>query len=328
MPEKTVTKVAKTVTKAPPAKKATPAKKTLDAYQSLVENIGEGSYPFEEEIFEEIRKEAIRIPETKNRNLIILCGPSGSGKSSVKANVLATIGIPNAITIDTDEIRRLLMNMPWDTIGILVNPVPYDPVLIKKHTAYSKLANLYNRRMLQRAAAAGYNIVYDTVCREFGGVNRLIELARENIYVTHLAMVYASEDTCKQRIVSRNASIALRPPNRIPLDVHVAASIWEDFNSRVAASILKYDYNKLDKVLLYNNDGPNPELLYYKRKRSDGSVTVEITVETFQFYNVRIQRAAPNIVLPDRGGSNRRSSKKHKRIRTKRRKSLRKTKRH
>ena len=310
--------------KATPAKKAPPAKKPLDAYQSLVENIGEGIYPFEEEIFEEIRKGV--IPETTDRHLIILCGPSGSGKSSVKANVLATIGIPNAITIDTDEIRRLLMNMPWDTRGILVNPVPYDPVLIKKHTAYSKLANLYNRRMLQRAAAAGYNIVYDTVCREFGGVNRLIELARENSYITHLAMVYASEDTCKQRILSRNASIALRPPNRIPLDVDVAASIWEDFNSRVAASILKYDYNKLDEVLLYNNDGPNPELLYYKR--SDGSVTVEITVETFQFYNVRIQRAAPNIVLPDRGGSNRRSSKKHKRIRTKRRKSLRKTKRH
>ena len=278
-----------------------------------------------EEIFEEIRKGV--IPETTNRHLIILCGPSGSGKSSVKANVLATIGIPNSITIDTDEIRRLLMNMPWDTIGIGIRviPVPYDPALIEKHTAYSKLANLYNRRMLQRAAAAGYNIVYDTVCRESGGVKSLIELVSGKGYETHLAMVYASKETCEQRILSRNASIALRPPIRIPLDVDVAASIWEDFNSRVAAAILRYDYNKLDEVLLYNNDGPNPELLYYKRKRSDGSVTVEITAETFQFYNVIIQRAAPNIVLPDRGGFNRRSAKKHKRIRTKRRKSLRKT---
>ena len=70
--------------------------------------------PFDEIILEHLKSTPSleQSPEralwqSEKPSVLILCGPPGCGKSTVKTNLLREFGIENYINIDPDEIRTI-----------------------------------------------------------------------------------------------------------------------------------------------------------------------------------------------------------------------------
>ena len=166
----------------------------------------------------------------------------------------------------------------------------------------SGVTNAYNKRICDEAQKRGINIVFDTTGQNFGAIS---ELTHINEYIKIFTVIWASKSTCIRRIVDRNIELAHNPDGRIELPTSIASNIYDGFmrpqtdNSNGTASmflISKYKIiNKVDEVLLYNNDvdGEEPVLLFHKNK--DG---VQYSTNFAGFYNMDLNKNDPFIRPP------------------------------
>jgi predicted ABC-type ATPase len=264
--------------------------KSIDYYKSFLETLKKTPetvlYPFEDELFSELIKVIKDESGSTEKQLVILCGPSGSGKSSVIRGVLTELGINNAVNIDTDEVRQFLMEMAR-TNPIL--PLSYDEESLAKYRAYSEVATLYNKRLLDRSFKDGRNIIYDTTCRLKNGYATLdlLNTAKDQGYTSTLVIIYASLQTCIDRVRGRNESIKRSSSGRITLDERVVEGIYKDFNSSIAKNVV--GNANPDKLFLYSNDAAGePKLLYYKDKT--GVIETPFLEESMPFYNMIVHK--------------------------------------
>lgn len=232
--------------------------------------------------------------------ILILCGPPGCGKSTVKADLLAQNSIDAYINIDPDEIRTILM-----TNGVTF---PDDKTM-------AGITNAFNKRMSDEAQRKRVNIVFDTTGQNFRAVSDIIYTSKQLGYKSFFSIIWASKETCQRRVESRNQYLKDSNSRRIQLPLEVAEGIYDGFISRPkgTASMLLLDYPvKADEVFLYNNnvDGAPPTLLYHK---------VEKSRDFPGFYNMNLSDKEPYISLMTSGGKR----KSIRRKRTNKRKSVR-----
>ena len=217
--------------------------------------------------------------------LLILCGPPGCGKSTVKRQLLIQNNINTYINIDPDEIRTILMRA-----GVrFVNKKGVDD-----DTIMSGVTNAYNKRICDEAQKRGINIVFDTTGQNFRAIS---ELTRINVYTKIFTVIWASKKTCIRRIIARNRGLVDNPTGRIELPPSIASNIYDGFmqpQNGTASMYLISKYNiidKVDDVLLYNNDvdGEDPILLFHKNR-------ADVQSSNFQgFYNMSLHADAPHI---------------------------------
>ena len=271
-----------------------------------------GAIPFDELIFNALgisaSSSASSVSSASSRpTLIVLCGPPGVGKSTIKTQLLAKEGVTDYINIDPDEIRTILM----------ANGVTFSDDITMRG-----ITNAFNKRISDRAQELGLNIVFDTTGQNFRAVSDLFRQSKSAGYKTTFAVIWASKETCLRRVDSRNKYLLASGSGRIELPIDVARGIYDGFlQEKGTASNLLIDYPvSADNVLLYNNDtdGAEPVLLFSK----EGT---RVTSSDFSgFYNMRLTSAAPFITKIGKGGSKRktyrRTYKKNKRSKTKRRK--------
>ena len=271
-----------------------------------------GAIPFDELIFNALgisaSSSASSVSSASSRpTLIVLCGPPGVGKSTIKTQLLAEGGVTDYINIDPDEIRTILM----------ANGVTFSDDITMRG-----ITNAFNKRISDRAQELRLNIVFDTTGQNFRAVSDLFRQSKSAGYKTTFAVIWASKETCLRRVDSRNKYLLASGSGRIELPIDVARGIYDGFlQEKGTASNLLIDYPvSADNVLLYNNDtdGAEPVLLFSKEG-------MRVTSSDFSgFYNMRLTSAAPFITKIGKGGSKRktyrRTYKKNKRSKTKRRK--------
>jgi predicted kinase len=265
-----------------------------------------GEIRFDRLIFDALRRSASSASSASERpTLIVLCGPPGCGKSTIKDKLLANERITDYIDIDPDEIRTILMK---------------NGVRFSDDKTMAGITNAFNKRMSDQAQKEGLNIVFDTTGQNRIAVRGIIKSSKELKYKTTFAVIWASKETCLRRVESRNASSR----DRLVLPIDIAEGIYNGFLEKGTASdYLKYPVGA-DNVLLYNNntDGAEPVLLFSREG-------MRVTSSDFPgFYNMDLTVAPPFITIKgekgEKGGSKRktyrRTYKKNKRSKTKRRK--------
>jgi predicted kinase len=268
-----------------------------------------GAIPFDELIFHTLRKSA---SSSERPSLIVLCGPPGCGKSTIKAQLLAKEGVTDYINIDPDEIRTILMT---------------NGVRFSDDKTMAGITNAFNKRMSDEAQRRRFNIVFDTTGQNFRAVSDLLRESKSVGYKTTFAVIWASLETCLRRVKSRNEYLLASGSGRIQMPIAIAQGIYDGFLRGTASMYLIQYPVSADNVLLYNNDtdGADPVLLYSK---VDGNVVKQTVFSGF--YNMRLTSAAPFITKIETGGKRktyRRTYIKNKRTKTKRRRNK-KSKRH
>ena len=265
--------------------------------------------PYDKIILEHL-KSTPSLERSTNPNVLILCGPPGCGKSTVKTNLLRELGIENYINIDPDEIRTVIMSQ-----GVTF---PDDKTM-------AGITNNFNKRISDYSLEQGYNIIFDTTGQNFRAVSDLIYQSRQSGYKSFFTIIYASLQTCQRRVQSRNDYLRTSGSGRIELPLDVAAKIYDGFvpsngNTKGTASMFLLDYPvKADAIMLYNNneDGQEPQLLYKKVGEN-----VEYASEFTGFYNMNIMPQPPYIRKTGAGGK-RKTKRKTKKIKTKKTKTRR-----
>lgn len=261
-----------------------------------------GEIEYDELIFDTLRKSA---SPSERPTLIVLCGPPGCGKSTIKEGLIKKEGVTDYINIDPDEIRTILMA---------------NGVTFSDDKTMAGITNAFNKRMSDRAQSEKLNIVFNTTGQNFQAVSGLIRSSKDLGYKTTFAVIWASLETCKRRVDNRNKYLITSGSGRIQMPPEIVTSIYDKFLNGTA-SMLLIDYPvRADNVLLYNNDtdGAEPVLLFSKEG-------MRVTLSDFSgFYNMRLTVAAPFITKIGKGGSKRktyrRTYRKNKRLKTKRRK--------
>jgi len=263
-----------------------------------------GEIPFDQLIFDKL-KSSSGVTRSSNPKVLILCGPPGCGKSTVKSQLLSQMDVTDYINIDPDEIRTILMSQ-----GVIF---PDDKIM-------AGITNAFNKRMSDEAQKEGINIVFDTTGQNFRAVSDLVYTSRMKGYKSFFTIIWASLDTCLRRINGRNQYLRETNSGRIELPPEIAQGIYNGFlQPKGTASMLLLDYPiKADEVFLYSNntDGVEPELLYQKKGRN-----VEFAANFEGFYNMDLSFESPYITKKSSGGRKRRTkrNKKSKKRRTRRR---------
>ena len=257
-----------------------------------------GEIPFDEIILEHL-KSTPSLERSANPSVLILCGPPGSGKSSVKINLLHEFGIGDYINIDPDEIRVILMSQ-----GVTF---PDDKTM-------AGITNNFNKRISDHSLQQGYNIVFDTTGQNFRAVSDLIYQSKPFGYKSLLTIIYASLDTCQRRVQNRNEYLKSSKSGRIELPLEIAAKIYDSFmQPKGTASMFLLDYPvKADVIMLYNNnmDGHDPQLLFKKVGEN-----IEFTSNFPEFYNMNIMTKPPFIVKAHEGGKRKKRKTRKNKIR-------------
>ena len=263
-----------------------------------------GDIPFDRLIFDALTTTS-RLATTASTEpkILILCGPPGCGKSTVKADLLAQNSIDTYINIDPDEIRTILM-----TNGVTF---PDDKTM-------AGITNAFNKRMSDEAQRRHLNIVFDTTGQNFRAVSDIIYTSKQLGYKSIFSIIWASKETCQNRVRGRNQYLKDSHSGRIELPLEVAEGIYDGFvtTPKGTASMLLLDYPvRADEVLLYNNnvDGAPPTLLYHKV-----GTTVEKSTVFTGFYNMNLSESEPYITLMTSGGK-RIDGKKQSKKRSKKR---------
>ena len=266
-----------------------------------------GEIPFDNIIFDALKSSSSVSPSSEPK-VLILCGPPGCGKSTVKTNLLAQFSINDYINIDPDEIRTILM----------ANGVRFPD----DKTTMPGITNAFNKRMSDEAQKQHLNIVFDTTGQNFRAVSDLLYTSRQLGYKSYFSIIWASLETCRRRIEGRNQYLRESSSGRIQLPLEVAEGIYNGFvQPKGTASMFLLDYPvRANEVFLYSNnaDGAEPQLLYHKVGDN-----VEFSTNFPGFYNMNLSVDEPYISKASSGGKRRRKTKKrrsHKKRRTYKRK--------
>ena len=252
--------------------------------------------PFDQMILDTL-KSSPTISQSAEPKVLILCGPPGCGKSTIKRMLLSQNGITDYINIDPDVIREILMS---------------QGVTFPDEKTMTGITNAFNKRIGDEAQKQRFNIVFDTTGQNFKAISELIRNSRSIGYKTYFTIIWASLETCLRRVEGRNQQLRESSSGRIELPIPVAESIYNGFmQQKGIASMFLLDYPiKPTEILLYNNnvDGSEPELLFHKQ----GNVVVHSS-NFPTFYNMQISESSPYITKKS-SGEKRKKTRKNKKL--------------
>ena len=254
-----------------------------------------GEIPFDNIIFDKL-KSSSSIGRSSEPKVLILCGPPGCGKSTVKSQLLSQIDVREYINIDPDEIRTILMSQ-----GVTF---PDDKTM-------AGITNAFNKRMSDESQKQGINIVFDTTGQNFRAVSDLVYTSKSQGYKSFFTIIWASLETCLRRVNGRNQYLRETGSARIELPTEIAEGIYNGFvQPKGTASMFLLDYPiKADEVFLYSNneDGTAPQLLYQKEGKD-----IKFSTNFQGFYNMNLSFEQPYITKKSSGGRKRRTKRNKK----------------
>jgi adenylate kinase family enzyme len=239
-----------------------------------------GEIDYDQQIFDSLIVGTIISEDVPT--IIVLCGPPGSGKSTIKQRLIDRYNITNYININPDDIRTLLTSQ---SIGMVFDDT--------KPTIMSGITNNFNSRILEQAYKQKNNIIFDSTGQNMSAI--LSALKTTEGYHKVFVGIYTSKANCLERVGRRNAESSAR--KELPLEI--AEKIYDGFmmfKGTLSNYLIDYPIN-VNERLLYNNDSFEPVLLYH----NVGEVT-DWVVPTENFYNFNIIGTKPYFVKNGEGG--------------------------
>ncbi len=200
---------------------------------------------------------------------IIMCGPVGAGKTTIKGNILEELGIKQDDTIFAEPDAILATLKQW------MNPAT-------KLKCQKTSGQILYKFLLEYLAATRHHIVYDTTCRAIGNTMDAIEYFARNGYYVVLAEIYVSLSTSQARV--RGRYNAATEKNKRYIDPKEVEYIYREFSKKASAYFEKKIDGKpvrINELRLYNNEGNVPALLY---KRVNDKVDMMINGKFYYDY--------------------------------------------
>ena len=178
-------------------------------------------------------------PPAGEHYAFFMCGPTASGKSSIVKQIVAEKGVSTYIHADPD---------------IALDALPWTPE--KKVECRTTNTAILTDLLVPRYLSTHHHIVLNFTCRESNMIQRMLQKARAEGYITVLVEMYVSLETSKYRATEREKATGRRVPEE------AVVSIYEGFKKR-SAEYLNPKFFPFDEILLYNNEteGKDPTLL-------------------------------------------------------------------
>ncbi len=183
-------------------------------------------------------------PRPQQPIAIFMCGPAGSGKSTIRQQVIRDHGIEpdNVIIADPDEIIRTFEQ--WNSPGRM-----------KCHYASSYI--LYDI-LMPFFAQSGYHIVFDTTCRDVKFTEYHMKALKKANYYISLTEVYISKKTALKRVAEREKqNVRIVPREFVEL-------IYDQF-MKAAKAYMKT--KEIDEIRLFNNEGSSAIMVYHRKDK-------------------------------------------------------------
>lgn len=196
-------------------------------------------------------------PKPEKPLAIFMCGPAGSGKTTVRGSLLEDlrIDINNIIIADPDEIIKAFEQ--WNSPGRM-----------KCHYAASFI--LYDI-LMPIFATSGYHLVFDTTCRNVKFTSEFIKLLKKNGYYIIMNEVYVSKKTALKRTDERGQITERVVPREF------VEMIYDEFMKAAKAYMTM---KEIDEIRLFNNEGSSATLVYH---RKNGQVLIKDNRHKFYF---------------------------------------------
>ncbi len=188
-------------------------------------------------------------PKPEQPLAIFMCGPAGSGKTTIRGPLLEDLGIDddNIIKADPDEIIQSFEQ--WK-----------GPGRMQCHSASSYI--LYDI-LMPIFAASGYHVVFDTTCRDVGFAEKFMRLLKKHGYYIIMSSVYVSKKTALKRTEERGRISGRVVPRQF------VELIYDQF-MKAAKQYMKT--KEIDEIRLFNNEGSSAIMIFH---RKDGEVLLK-----------------------------------------------------
>lgn len=185
----------------------------------------------------------------------VICGPTASGKSTIRAQLLKEKGITsqNVITIDPDLV--LETQPQYKTIQKMANYSARRPYF----STYILIDVFLDKYIESR-----HHIIFDTTCRNAKFTNTTIEKMKAQGYTIVFVEMYVSKGTSLARAQARGSAPGGRKV--APVDVE---KIYAEFSASAEAYLANPN---LDEIYLFNNEKASangtvkPTLLLHQEK--------------------------------------------------------------
>lgn len=181
---------------------------------------------------------------------VIMCGPAGAGKTTIKSQILSDYGIGAEQTILAEPDAILAALEQWK------NP-------LTKTKCQKTSGQLLYKFLLERLAATKHHIVYDTICRGIGNTMDAINLFAKNGYYVILAEVYLPLEEVQRRVRKRYNNAA--EANKRFIEPAEVDRMYTEFAAKASVyfgKTFKGEPVRINELRLYNNEGTEPLLLY------------------------------------------------------------------
>jgi len=199
---------------------------------------------------------------------LVMCGPAGAGKTTIKSQIFGELGITPEQTILAEPDAILAALEQWK------NPVT-------KAKCQKTSGQLLYKFLLERLAKTKHHIVYDTICRGIGNTMDAINLFARNGYYVILSEVYVPLDVIQRRVRKRYNNAA--ETNKRFIEPAEVQRMYEEFSGKASVYFgrtFKGEPVRINELRLYNNEGDEPLLLY---KRVGDKVEMGSNMRPFYF---------------------------------------------
>jgi len=224
---------------------------------------------------------------------IFMCGPTASGKSTIKQYIAKGNKLDSFVNLDQDEVSKHFPEESRD--------------YVRKTTLHALLPRIFE---------LGQNVIIDRTCRDVTDTIASMKQADESGYYIILAFSYIDKEKGLERLIKRN-----KKERKVSIEVY--EDIYKDFENRIIKRFFiqrKIPYNE---IVLFDNSGKQVKQILYKK---GDKMRISTGKEEFLFYGTSLKDIS--IGLNKKGGrSIKRKYKKkttqHKRSKHKRNKTKR-----
>lgn len=179
---------------------------------------------------------ASHINSPEKPTAIVMCGPAGAGKSTIRKQIMAEFDMTEETTIVADQ-DELMMRMA------------------NKMKCQRTSGEIMRQVLIPAFAKTRHHIVFDSTCRAIGLTLDAIDTFKQQGYYLVLCEVYTTKSTALARAASRRNRVV--PP-------HIVSQIYDEFEKRASAYLLPEVSGRpvhVDEIRLYNNER-EPKLLF------------------------------------------------------------------
>tara|TARA_Y100000780_G_scaffold232389_1_gene263394 strand:+ start:161 stop:964 length:804 start_codon:yes stop_codon:yes gene_type:complete len=190
---------------------------------------------------------------------IFMCGPTASGKSTIKQYIAKGNKLDSYVNLDQDEVSKIFKDKTRDFVRKTT-----------LHTLFPKIIDMNK------------NIIVDRTCRDVTDTIIAMNYAKNMGYYIILAFSYVDKDVGLERLIKRN-----KKGRVVPTDIY--ENIYDDYENRIIKRYFIEREIPYDEIVLFDNNGKQVKQIMYKKK---DKLRISKDKDDFLFYGTTLRDIA------------------------------------